>query len=166
MRKAITSRSRLCSKFLKKKSQECKQTYNKQRNLCVTMVRKAMKNGHLKNSVSASASASASVSAFKYKYCFFKTFRVKIRFYTFVVKPINNVQYVFVQRLVATFNFTEALDIWLCVLIWISLKCLDLVNNIVPKVLLTCNLIFVCLYSLTLSVDGHSLSKIGSPCKM
>ena len=49
VRKAIMSRSRLCNKFLKKKSQECKQTYNKQRNLCVTMVRKAKKNGHLKN---------------------------------------------------------------------------------------------------------------------
>ena len=80
------------------------------------MVRKAMKNGHLKNS--ASASASASVSAFKYKYCFFKTSRVKIHFYIFVVKAINNVQYVFVQRLVATFNFIEALDIWLCAYLW------------------------------------------------
>ena len=38
------TRSRLCNKFLKTESQECKQGYNKQRNLCVTMVRKAKKN--------------------------------------------------------------------------------------------------------------------------
>ena len=38
------TRSRLRNKFLKTKSQECKQAYNKQRNLCVTMVRKAKKN--------------------------------------------------------------------------------------------------------------------------
>ena len=37
------TRSRLRNKFLKTKSQECKQAYNKQRNLCVTMVRKAKK---------------------------------------------------------------------------------------------------------------------------
>ena len=54
VRKAIMSRSRLRNTFLKKKSQECKQTYNKQRNLCVTMVRKAKKNGRLKNSALAS----------------------------------------------------------------------------------------------------------------
>ena len=42
--KAIMTRSRLRNKFLKIKSQECKQAYNKQRNLCVTMVRKAKKN--------------------------------------------------------------------------------------------------------------------------
>ena len=44
VRKAIMTRSRLRNKFLKTKSQECKQAYNKQRNLCVTMVRKAKKN--------------------------------------------------------------------------------------------------------------------------
>ena len=44
VRKAIMTRSRLRNKFLKIKSQECKQAYNKQRNLCVTMVRKAKKN--------------------------------------------------------------------------------------------------------------------------
>ena len=44
VRKAIMTRSRLCNKFLKTESQECKQAYNKQGNLCVTMVRKAKKN--------------------------------------------------------------------------------------------------------------------------
>ena len=38
------TRSRLRNKFLKPKSQECKQACNKQRNLSVTMVRKAKKN--------------------------------------------------------------------------------------------------------------------------
>ena len=38
------TRSRLRNKFLKAKSQECKQAYNKKRNLCVTMVQKAKKN--------------------------------------------------------------------------------------------------------------------------
>ena len=38
VRKAIMTRSRLRNKFLKPKSQECKQAYNKERNLCVTMV--------------------------------------------------------------------------------------------------------------------------------
>ena len=38
------TRSRLRNKFLKTKSQECKQVYNKQRNLCVTMIQKAKKN--------------------------------------------------------------------------------------------------------------------------
>ena len=38
VRKAIMTRSRLRNKFLKTESQECKQAYNKQRNLCVTMV--------------------------------------------------------------------------------------------------------------------------------
>ena len=42
--KAIMTLSKLCNKFLKTKSQECKQAYNKQRNLRVTMVRKAKKN--------------------------------------------------------------------------------------------------------------------------
>ena len=34
MRKAIMIRSKLRNKFLKTKSQECKQAYNEQRNLC------------------------------------------------------------------------------------------------------------------------------------
>ena len=38
------TRLRLRNKFLKTKSQECKQAYNKQRNLCVTMIRKAKRN--------------------------------------------------------------------------------------------------------------------------
>ena len=38
------TRSRLTNKFLKMKSQECEQGYNKQRNLCVTMIRNAKKN--------------------------------------------------------------------------------------------------------------------------
>ena len=38
------TRSMLQNKFLKTKSNECKQPYNKQRNLCVTMVRKAKEN--------------------------------------------------------------------------------------------------------------------------
>ena len=36
--------SRLHSKFLKTTPQKCKQAYNRQRNLCVTMVRKAKRN--------------------------------------------------------------------------------------------------------------------------
>ena len=44
VRKAIMTRSRLRNKFLKTKSQECKQAYNKQWNPCVKMVRKGMKN--------------------------------------------------------------------------------------------------------------------------
>ena len=44
MRKSIMTRSRLRNKFLKKKSQECKQTYNKRRNDCVTMIRITKKN--------------------------------------------------------------------------------------------------------------------------
>ena len=77
------------------------------------------------------------------------------------------------QRLMTISNFTEALNISLHLT---SLKFLDPVNNIVPKVLMTCNLIFVYLdsltlifvylYSLTLSVNGHSLSKIDSSCKI
>ena len=42
--KSYNDRSRLRSKFLNAKSQECKQAYNKQRNFCVTMVRKAKRN--------------------------------------------------------------------------------------------------------------------------
>ena len=38
VQKAIMTPSSLHNKFLKRKSQECKQAYNKQRNLCVTMV--------------------------------------------------------------------------------------------------------------------------------
>ena len=38
------TRSWLRNTFLKTKSQECKQAYNKQSNLCVTMVRKTKKN--------------------------------------------------------------------------------------------------------------------------
>ena len=38
------TRSKLRNKFVKTKSQECKQVYNKQRNLCVAMVRKVKKN--------------------------------------------------------------------------------------------------------------------------
>ena len=37
------TRSRLPNEFLKIKSQEYKQVYNKQRNLCVTMIRKTKK---------------------------------------------------------------------------------------------------------------------------
>ena len=44
VRKAIMTRLRLRNKFLKTESQECKQAYNKQRNLCVTMVQKVEKN--------------------------------------------------------------------------------------------------------------------------
>ena len=44
VRKTIMTRSRLRNKFLKTKSQECKQAYNKQRNLCVKKVRIAKKN--------------------------------------------------------------------------------------------------------------------------
>ena len=43
VRKAIMTRLRLRNKFLKAKFQECKQGYDKQRNLCVTMLRKAKK---------------------------------------------------------------------------------------------------------------------------
>ena len=43
VRKAIITRSRLRKKFLKTKSQEYKQAYNKQKNLCATMVRKEKK---------------------------------------------------------------------------------------------------------------------------
>ena len=42
------SRSRLRNKFQKTKSQECKQAYNNQRNLCITMVLKREKN-HFNN---------------------------------------------------------------------------------------------------------------------
>ena len=37
-------RSRLRNKFLKTKTEESKQLYNKQRNLCVTLLRKAKRN--------------------------------------------------------------------------------------------------------------------------
>ena len=37
-------RSRLCNKFLKTKTEEPKQLYNKQRNLWVTLLRKAKRN--------------------------------------------------------------------------------------------------------------------------
>ena len=43
VRKAIMTRLRLRNKFLKTKFQECKQGYDKQRNLCVTMLRKSKK---------------------------------------------------------------------------------------------------------------------------
>ena len=36
-------RSRLRNKFLKTKTEESKQIYNKQRNVCVTLLRKAKK---------------------------------------------------------------------------------------------------------------------------
>ena len=41
LRKEIMLRSRLRNKFLKTKTEESKQLYNKQRNLCVTLLRKA-----------------------------------------------------------------------------------------------------------------------------
>ena len=44
VRKTIITRSRLRNKFLKTKSEECKQAYNKQRNLCMTMARKVKEN--------------------------------------------------------------------------------------------------------------------------
>ena len=68
---------------------------------------------------------------------------------------------IFVQRLMTILLKPSTFDY-----VPISLQCLDLVNNIVPKVSLTCTLIFVYLYSLTLSVNGHSLSKIDSSCKI
>ena len=43
-RKEIVLRSRLRNKFLKTKTEESKQLYNKQRNLCVTLLRKAKRN--------------------------------------------------------------------------------------------------------------------------
>ena len=44
LRKEIMLRSRLRNKFLKTKTEESKQLYNKQRNLCVTLLRKAKRN--------------------------------------------------------------------------------------------------------------------------
>ena len=44
LRKEIMLRSRLCNKFLKTKTEESKQVYNKQRNLCVTLLRKPKRN--------------------------------------------------------------------------------------------------------------------------
>ena len=44
VRKAITTLWRLRNKFPKTKSQECEQAYNKQMNLCVTIIGKAKKN--------------------------------------------------------------------------------------------------------------------------
>ena len=44
LRKEIVLRSRLRNKFLKTKTEESKQLYNKQRNLCVTLLRKAKRN--------------------------------------------------------------------------------------------------------------------------
>ena len=44
LRKEIMFRSRLRNKFLKGKTEESKQLYNKQRNLCVTLLRKGKKN--------------------------------------------------------------------------------------------------------------------------
>ena len=41
LRKEIMLRSRLRNTFLKTKTEESKQLYNKQRNLCVTLLRKA-----------------------------------------------------------------------------------------------------------------------------
>ena len=43
LRQAIILRSRLWNIFLKKKSLESKKVYNKQRNICVKMVKKAKK---------------------------------------------------------------------------------------------------------------------------
>ena len=40
LRKKIILRSRLCKKFLKTKREESKKLYNKQRNLCMTLLRK------------------------------------------------------------------------------------------------------------------------------
>ena len=44
LRKETMLRSRLHNKFLKIKTEESKQLYNKQRNLCVTRLRKAKRN--------------------------------------------------------------------------------------------------------------------------
>ena len=44
LRKEIMLCSRLRNKFLKTKTEESKQLYNKQRNLCVTLLRKAKRN--------------------------------------------------------------------------------------------------------------------------
>ena len=44
LRKEIMLRSRLSKKFLKTKTGESKQLYNKQQNLCVTLLRKAKRN--------------------------------------------------------------------------------------------------------------------------
>ena len=46
------------------------------------------------------------------------------------------------------------------------LKFLDPMNNTIPNFLLTCILIFVYLYSLTVLFNGHSLSKIDFTYKM
>ena len=48
LRKAIMLRSRLWNIFLKEKSLESKKAYNKQRNICVSMVKKAKKE-HFQN---------------------------------------------------------------------------------------------------------------------
>ena len=44
LRKEIMLRSRLRNKFLKGKTEESKELYNKQRNICVTLLRKGKKN--------------------------------------------------------------------------------------------------------------------------
>ena len=44
LRKEIILCSRLRNKFLKVKTEESKQLYNKQRNLCITRLRKAKRN--------------------------------------------------------------------------------------------------------------------------
>ena len=44
LKKEIMLRSRLRNKFLKAKKEESKQLSNKQRNLCVTLLRKARRN--------------------------------------------------------------------------------------------------------------------------
>ena len=44
LRKEIMLRSRLRNKFFKSKSEESKQLYNKQRNLCGTLLHKAKRN--------------------------------------------------------------------------------------------------------------------------
>ena len=44
LRKEIILRSRLRNKFLETKTEETEQLYNKQRNLCVTLLRKAKRN--------------------------------------------------------------------------------------------------------------------------
>ena len=49
---------------------------------------------------------------------FLKDINLKSRFYIFVVKAFNSVQYVFVQGLMTVSNFTEALDIWLFAYPW------------------------------------------------
>ena len=48
--KAIMQRTKLRNQFLKKKTSEAKLKYNKQRNLCVSMLRKA-KSNHYENLV-------------------------------------------------------------------------------------------------------------------